>query len=111
MQQWHFHNNNTQRLEKSLSRVDREKFDLDVGSLDWEEYYYNYVRGIRTFLFDDPLDSAPDAIARYAKYDLFNYLQRIIYDILIAHVSTPLGAIHLDKHFLIFYFYVASNSV
>lgn len=48
--EWRFHNPNTRDLEKSLSDGDREKFYLDVSSIDWVEYCINLHRGVRRYL-------------------------------------------------------------
>lgn len=74
LQQWRFRNNNFLRLMDKLNPADRSEFDLDIGSLDWKEYFGYYIRGIRVYLMNDPLTTVPQGRAKFAKYDLFYYV-------------------------------------
>lgn len=72
MEQWEFTNDNVQRLWKRMNPVDRIQFDLDVGSLDWRDFSYRHVRGVRAYLLKDPLDTVPQGRARYFKYKRYS---------------------------------------
>ncbi|XP_058798526.1 fatty acyl-CoA reductase wat-like [Phymastichus coffea] len=54
-QQWNFNNDNLLRLWERTSPVDREKYDFNLNSLDWDDYFYHHVRGIRVHILKDPL--------------------------------------------------------
>ena len=53
-QEWNFNNEANQRLYKKLNEVDRKKFDFNVVNLDWYDFFYYYIQGIRLFVFKDP---------------------------------------------------------
>lgn len=48
--EWKFHNTNTQALIKTLSPTDRELFNIDLATLDWEDYFINLTQGVRRYL-------------------------------------------------------------
>ncbi|XP_075233619.1 fatty acyl-CoA reductase wat-like isoform X2 [Lycorma delicatula] len=62
--QWDFSNKNTQHLWKSLDQKDKEIFPFNVEDINWEEYFYNYMRGIRQYLLKDDLSTIPAAKKR-----------------------------------------------
>lgn len=73
MREWNFKNDNTQALYKKLSPTDKELFDFDMGSLDWDAYYYTYIRGGRVYLLKDPLDTIPQGAAKRKKLMVAHY--------------------------------------
>lgn len=40
---------------------DREVFNIDVSKLEWDSYIRNYILGIRTYIFKDPIETVPAA--------------------------------------------------
>lgn len=73
LQQWQFTNENVLQLLKRMSPVDRSVFDFDVRNLNWEDYCYNNIRGLRVYLLNDPLETVPRARARYARLRVAHY--------------------------------------
>lgn len=73
MREWNFKNDNTQALWKRMSRTDRELFDFDISKLDWDAYYYTYIRGGRVYLMKDPLETIPQGIAKRRKLMVAHY--------------------------------------
>lgn len=59
--EWKFHNNNTQALAKSLSKVDSEKFFIDLADLEWEEYFVQLAQGVRRYLNNESPKTLPAA--------------------------------------------------
>ncbi|XP_055635584.1 putative fatty acyl-CoA reductase CG5065 [Toxorhynchites rutilus septentrionalis] len=49
--QWHFRNDNVRNLLTHLSPQDRNTFQFDVSTIDWQEYIERYVLGFREYLF------------------------------------------------------------
>ncbi|XP_039294387.1 fatty acyl-CoA reductase wat [Nilaparvata lugens] len=62
--QWDFRDDNLQSMWQSLSSEDQELFWFNIKSLDWEKYFYNYMRGARQYLLKDDLSSIPAAKTR-----------------------------------------------
>ncbi|XP_012267649.2 fatty acyl-CoA reductase wat-like [Athalia rosae] len=73
LQQWRFHNNATLKLAERMTPADRNEFDLDIGSLNWEDYTHHHVRGLRVYLFKDPLDTVPQGRAKYRRLKIAHY--------------------------------------
>ena len=48
--EWKFDNSNTQRLFAEMCPADRKLFDFDMAALDWSDYFYSYIRGVRVYL-------------------------------------------------------------
>ena len=63
-QQWNFKNDASQRLVEKLNEVDKKKFDFDLKNLDWNDFLYYHVRGLRYFILKDPMETL-DAGRRY----------------------------------------------
>ncbi|XP_075233045.1 fatty acyl-CoA reductase wat-like isoform X1 [Lycorma delicatula] len=76
--QWDFSNKNTQDLWKSLDQKDKEIFPFNVEDINWEEYFYNYMRGIRQYLLKDDLSTVPAAKKRAKWLYLSHYLLLIL---------------------------------
>nr|XP_032525853.1 fatty acyl-CoA reductase wat-like isoform X1 [Danaus plexippus plexippus] len=79
LRQWKFHNNNTQGLFKEMCGVDREMFDFDIGSLDWNEYHKSYVTGVRQYLLKDPLETIPQAKKKFMRLKFLHYVCTVIF--------------------------------
>lgn len=84
MREWNFKNDNIQRLWQMLKPADKEIFQFDIGSLDWDAYSYTYLRGARVYLLKDPLDTIPQGKTKYkiltiAHYTLVTFLLFVVY--------------------------------
>ncbi|XP_011495914.1 PREDICTED: putative fatty acyl-CoA reductase CG8306 [Ceratosolen solmsi marchali] len=53
--EWKFYNNHTLELYETLSEVDKEKFTLDIKTIDWETYFIDLTKGVRIYLHNEPL--------------------------------------------------------
>lgn len=51
--EWTYSNGNVRRLIDRMSLEDKELFQMDVGKIDWLDYFRSYVLGIRRFLFKE----------------------------------------------------------
>lgn len=72
--EWRFSNDNTQKLFKELCVADKLIFDFDISQLDWSDYFYNYIRGVRVYLLKDPIDTVPAAIKKHYVLKFIHYL-------------------------------------
>lgn len=59
--EWKFHNKNTLMLSKTMSPVDQQMFNIDVGKLEWEDYFINLAQGVRQYLNNESLKTLPAA--------------------------------------------------
>lgn len=48
--EWKFHNHRTVELIGTLSATDVQKFNCDMQTLDWEEYFVALTLGVRRYL-------------------------------------------------------------
>ncbi|KAK9500161.1 hypothetical protein O3M35_001474 [Rhynocoris fuscipes] len=44
---WEFTNDSVRSLWTRLSPEDKKQFNFDISSLDWDKFFYNYIRGLR----------------------------------------------------------------
>ncbi|KAK9746682.1 Male sterility protein [Popillia japonica] len=72
--QWYFKNTNTQALWKKLNATDRQLFEFDMSCLNWQSYYYVYMRGIRIYVLKDPLETVITGAAKYFKLKIMHYI-------------------------------------
>nr|CAD7587800.1 unnamed protein product [Timema genevievae] len=63
--EWKFHDANMGALLDKISPEDRDVFYFDVRSIVWKDYLYEYVKGVRTYLVKEPLDTLPQARKNY----------------------------------------------
>jgi fatty acyl-CoA reductase len=59
--EWKFHNKNTLMLSKTMSPIDQQIFNIDVGKLEWEDYFINLAQGVRQYLNNETLKTLPAA--------------------------------------------------
>ncbi|KAL1502815.1 hypothetical protein ABEB36_007906 [Hypothenemus hampei] len=66
---------NTLKLLKRMSFADKQMFNCDIKTIDWESYFTNYVKGLRCYLVKDPMDTIPQGRKHYNKLrNLFIFL-------------------------------------
>lgn len=63
-----FTNTNVQRLWKKIGKRDQELFDFNMKTMDWVEYSYHYIKGMRLYLFKDDLSTLESARKKWARY-------------------------------------------
>nr|AWJ25025.1 fatty acyl-CoA reductase [Nilaparvata lugens] len=91
-----FHNDNVQSLWRILSPQDKEMFPFDLSSLDWDEYFHYYVRGVRKYLMKEDPATIPQAMNKYKKFKfLHRALKLVIAFLLLRLLWTNLVPIFL----------------
>lgn len=73
MREWNFKNNNTQMLWRKMKPTDRELFDFNLSTLDWDAYSSTYIRGIRLYLLKDPMETIPQGHVKRMKLMVAHY--------------------------------------
>lgn len=59
--EWVFRSGNVQRLVAKMSERDRKIFFCDLNDLDWDFFFQSYLRGVRVYLIQDPMETLPEA--------------------------------------------------
>ncbi|KAF3424512.1 hypothetical protein E2986_09267 [Frieseomelitta varia] len=72
--EWNFKNDNVIKLWNKMNSVDKEIFCVNVQNLDWDEYFYQYVRGLRLYILKDPMDTLQASQKRIRKLRVAHYL-------------------------------------
>lgn len=90
--EWKFHNTKTQALIATLSEADKEKYNFDLKTLEWEPYFVNMAQGVRRYLSKEH-PSSLDSARRKDKILLVLHLllQAILYGTMWWLVSVVLG--------------------
>ena len=68
MRQWVWSRDNLVNLWEDLSKQDKEMFFFDMNQLDWDLFLQHYLRGIRQYLLNDPLETIPEALVRWNRF-------------------------------------------
>lgn len=71
---WKFDNSNVQSLYEELCDADKQIFDFNMATLDWSDYFYNYVRGIRVYLLKDPVETVPAGLKKLTRLRILHYI-------------------------------------
>lgn len=64
---WEFTNDNVLKLWDKLSEVDKRLFNFDVSTIDWQEYFQHYIKGIRIYLLKDDISTVEAARIKYRR--------------------------------------------
>lgn len=52
-------------------------FNFDMKQLNWDKFFYNYIRGLRVYLLKDDLSTLPQAMVRWKRLVL-NTVKNIV---------------------------------
>ncbi|XP_034946741.1 fatty acyl-CoA reductase wat-like [Chelonus insularis] len=85
--QWTFGNKNVRRLWNKLNPIDKKIYYFNVGDLNWKDYSYHYMRGIRVFIFKDTWDTLPAQKKRYFKLKIAHYTFLTVESILLLWLA------------------------
>ncbi|CAG4986200.1 unnamed protein product [Colias eurytheme] len=61
LREWQFRTDNVKRLRNRLTPQDREIYNLDPQTIDWDEQYKNFIIGTRKYLLKEPDENMPEA--------------------------------------------------
>jgi fatty acyl-CoA reductase len=67
-QQWKFNNDNMQNLLGKMSPQDKHLFNFDITLVEWEEFVFSAVRGLRLYIMEDPFLQGEEEVTRYKRY-------------------------------------------
>ncbi|XP_013177308.1 PREDICTED: fatty acyl-CoA reductase 1-like [Papilio xuthus] len=77
-----FCNRRTRHLWDATSQLDRQLFPFSMAEVDWEEYFDDYLLGIRRYLFKQTDDSLPRARIKWKRLYYLHQIVRIIFFVL-----------------------------
>ncbi|KAB0791177.1 hypothetical protein PPYR_02977 [Photinus pyralis] len=64
---WQFKSSRYQEIIAKMTQEDRRIFFQNLKELDWEEYFKEYIKGIRIYLIGDPEHTMPAAKAKWQR--------------------------------------------
>ncbi|CRK97592.1 CLUMA_CG010977, isoform A [Clunio marinus] len=76
--QWKFHGDNVVALLDALTQDDRQNFQFDVRTIQWEDYVENYVLGFRQFLFKMNPSSLEASRRRMTKLKILHQITKLL---------------------------------
>ncbi|KAG7295434.1 hypothetical protein JYU34_021608 [Plutella xylostella] len=53
MREWRFHNEHVKQLRARMTAADRDLYNLDCTTIDWDEHFKNFVIGTRRYLLKE----------------------------------------------------------
>ncbi|CAF4888010.1 unnamed protein product [Pieris macdunnoughi] len=61
LREWHFRTDNVKKLRQRLTPQDREIYNLDPQSIEWDNHYKDFVKGTRKYLLKESDENIPVA--------------------------------------------------
>ncbi|KAG5682030.1 hypothetical protein PVAND_011422 [Polypedilum vanderplanki] len=80
--QWKFHSDNVQVLLDSMNEKDKNEFQFDVRTIEWENYVEKYVLGFRQFLFKQSPSSLEVSRKRMHRLKILHQISKLLIVIL-----------------------------
>nr|AWJ25024.1 fatty acyl-CoA reductase [Nilaparvata lugens] len=84
---WVFTNQNVQNLWLRLTPEDQAKFNFEMKKLDWDHFFYNYIRGLRVYLLKDEMSTLPDAMVRWKRFYWAHQVVKVLLGLLVFRVA------------------------
>ncbi|CAK9798432.1 Putative fatty acyl-CoA reductase CG5065 [Anthophora plagiata] len=71
--QWRFKNENVVKLWEKMNSVDQQNFCFHINRLNWDDYFFIQVRGIRAYMLNDPSDTIEATRKKQYKLRIIHY--------------------------------------
>lgn len=65
---WEFRSERIKAICEDMSKEDKEIFFCDLRKIDWDEYFKEYIKGIRLYLLKDPLATLEAARIKWNRF-------------------------------------------
>ncbi|KAG7212758.1 hypothetical protein KM043_013019 [Ampulex compressa] len=72
-QQWVFRNDAVVKLWNKMNPTDQDIFYFNLETLDWDNFFYFHVRGLRFYLAKDPFDTVEQGRVRSRRLKYAHY--------------------------------------
>ncbi|KAK9745176.1 Male sterility protein [Popillia japonica] len=89
--EWDFRNANTQNLWRKINSVDKELFNFDSASFNWNDVFLSYIKGVRMYMLKDPMDTLPRARRKALRLKIIYYTVPISIFLLFYKFCTLIG--------------------
>lgn len=66
--EWEFRADNTEKLQEWLNKEDKTLFNVDVGVLNWNDYFEDLSKGSRIYLNKEPMKNLEKAKGKDTLY-------------------------------------------
>lgn len=76
--EWFFDNKKAMDLYKSLSEEDKQTFNLDISTLEWDKFFTDLVKGVRRYLHNEHPKTLPAARRKNAILFVLNILVQLL---------------------------------
>ncbi|XP_050301949.1 fatty acyl-CoA reductase wat-like [Anthonomus grandis grandis] len=76
--EWHVKSDRVRNQQKVMCENDRELFFSDLKQLDWDEFFQTYLKGVRIYLLQDPLETLETARVKWTWFYYANHLVKIL---------------------------------
>ncbi|KAF9408183.1 hypothetical protein HW555_012040 [Spodoptera exigua] len=80
-----FCNSRTRELWEKTSEADKKIYPFSMSDLNWEEYFRDYLAGIRRYLFKESDDTLPQARIKWKRLYYLHQITRFIFFILAVY--------------------------
>lgn len=67
-QEWTFRNDNVLKLWDKMNATDKKKYNFDMASIEWDEFLFYNIRGVRVFLGNDPMSTLKEGQKWFKKW-------------------------------------------
>ncbi|CAB3257432.1 unnamed protein product [Arctia plantaginis] len=74
-----FRNEKTQELWEKTSEVDKKLYPFSMAEINWDEYFDEYLAGIRRYLFKESDDTLPQARIKWKRLYYLHQIARFIF--------------------------------
>uniref|UniRef100_A0A182UB34 Fatty acyl-CoA reductase n=1 Tax=Anopheles melas TaxID=34690 RepID=A0A182UB34_9DIPT len=70
---WTFENDNLKSLREKLSPDDQIMFQCNIQKIEWADYFWTYIHGLRKHIANEPLENLDEAIKRHKQMRIVHY--------------------------------------
>ncbi|XP_050072868.1 uncharacterized protein LOC126560962 [Anopheles maculipalpis] len=70
---WTFENDNMKSLREKLSPDDQIMFPCNIQKIEWADYFWTYIHGLRKHIANEPLENLDEAIKRHKQMRIVHY--------------------------------------
>ena len=65
---WNFNSQNLLNLWNQLDGEDKKVFNFDIRQVNWDDYLFDYIMGIKVYLLKESIDELPTARSNLARF-------------------------------------------
>uniref|UniRef100_A0A336LUX5 Fatty acyl-CoA reductase n=1 Tax=Culicoides sonorensis TaxID=179676 RepID=A0A336LUX5_CULSO len=81
---WTFSNSNIQLLHRKLPNHERNILEFDLRTVNWTDYFYNYVPGIKKYYYKEDMTKVIKWRQHYLRLKILHYAVKIIFWVLLV---------------------------